>query len=96
MNNDQSTESPNKPDGCGHCAPATGSAGEAVASGLAINGVRWIGVGIVGTNKAIALCGYEHGPDHAESMANAQRIADLWNANPPPNSELRDPERGSL
>jgi hypothetical protein len=44
-----------------------------------INGVEHIVVGIVGSYKAIALCGKTGAKDEAESMANAILIAKLWN-----------------
>lgn len=55
------------------------SKGEAVATILSVDGRQTIGVGIVGTRKCIAICGYPGEPDEAESLANAQRIADDWN-----------------
>jgi hypothetical protein len=37
-------------------------------------------VGILGTNKVIAICGESGAPDEDESIANATLLAYLWNA----------------
>ncbi len=56
------------------------TAGEATVGVNTIEGREMIVVGILGTSRAIALCGYVGAHDEAESRANAVRIALAWNA----------------
>lgn len=42
---------------------------------IVVNGVEHIGVGVLGTQKAIALCGFCRAGDEPESIANAYLIA---------------------
>ena len=46
-----------------------------------IKGVLHVCVGILGTNKVIAICGLSGADDEKESLANAYRIASSWNKN---------------
>jgi len=52
------------------------------ASMVPVNGTikEYVAVNIEGTNKVIALCGLVGALDEAESWANAERIAEDWNA----------------
>jgi hypothetical protein len=54
--------------------------GEATVDRKKIGNRDYIAVGILGTNKIIALCGYADAPDAEESEANAIRIASSWNS----------------
>ena len=54
--------------------------GEAVVSpSMKIGGISYVCVGIVGTNKVIAICGLTGANDEPESLANAHRITKDWN-----------------
>lgn len=53
--------------------------GEATVERIKIHGQDTISVGIMGTTKAIAVCGFVGAADEAESEANAVRLAMAWN-----------------
>lgn len=53
--------------------------GEATVARISVFGRQTISVGILGTKKTIAICGFVGEPDEAESEANAIRIAADWN-----------------
>jgi len=56
------------------------SDGEAtIEPAMKINGIPHICVGILGTNKVIAICGVSGATDEKESLANAYLIASNWN-----------------
>lgn len=42
-------------------------------------GRKCVVVGIIGSKKVLAICGYSGAPDEKESIANAIRIATNWN-----------------
>jgi len=66
--------------GCNPCM-ANVTKGEAtVHFEMPIEGVNHVAVGILGTNKCIAICGISGAEDFEESKSNAVKIASLWNA----------------
>lgn len=79
MSNDENKDSREIGANGADFSPATCSQGEAIAASISVHGRQSIAVGIVGTKKCIAVCGYAGDEDEGESWANAKRIASDWN-----------------